>query len=89
MQEGTLSEKQNIDLFWDSMLKLEEKAESDPTFGKQLAQLRKLAQATMISNDEGVTGRSSASLMKHIAILKPPSSTTHTKADGSTVRVGL
>lgn len=84
-QEGTRFEQQNIELFWDSMLKLEEKAENDPSFSKQLAQLRSLAQATMISSDEAVTGRSNSSLMNHIAILKSSSPSSDTKLKYKTV----
>ncbi|KAF8600422.1 hypothetical protein BDV93DRAFT_265271 [Ceratobasidium sp. AG-I] len=82
--EGTQSEQHNIELFWDSMLKLEERAERDPAFSKQLAQLRRLAQATMISSDEAVTGRSNSSLMEHIAVLKSSSPSSPTKAEFET-----
>ena len=86
--EATRPEQHNIELFWDSMLKLEEKAESDPAFSKQLAQLRQLAQATMISNDEAVSGRSNASLMNHIAVLKSSPSSFHSKPDFESVGFG-
>ncbi|KAG8712783.1 hypothetical protein FRC09_019464 [Ceratobasidium sp. 395] len=62
----------SLDAIWNTISKLEEHVGGDPAFGAQMEQLRKLAQAAMISTDEAVTGQARPNLLKSTAVIQSP-----------------
>ncbi|KAG9082288.1 hypothetical protein FRC06_005134 [Ceratobasidium sp. 370] len=61
----------SLDIIWSTISKLEEHVGGDPAFGAQMEQLRKIAQAAMISTDEAVGGQTRLNLLKHTAVIQP------------------
>ncbi|KAG8785896.1 hypothetical protein FRC12_017066 [Ceratobasidium sp. 428] len=62
----------SLDAIWNTISKLEEHVGGDPAFEAQMEQLRKLAQAAMISTDEAVTGQARPNLLKSTAVIQSP-----------------
>ncbi|KAG8791080.1 hypothetical protein FRC12_010209 [Ceratobasidium sp. 428] len=69
----------SLDAIWNTISKLEEHVGGDPAFEAQMEQLRKLAQAAMISTDEAVTGQARPNLLKSTAVIQSPTTQGQTK----------
>ncbi|KAG9083264.1 Receptor-interacting serine/threonine-protein kinase 2 [Ceratobasidium sp. 370] len=66
--------KQDLDIIWSAISKLEEHVAGYPAFDAQMEHLRRIAQAAMIPADEG--GRIRPNLLKHTAAIRPTAQAT-------------
>ncbi|KAG8740757.1 hypothetical protein FRC10_003915 [Ceratobasidium sp. 414] len=66
------SRQDSLDIIWSTISKLEEHVGGDPAFEVQMEQLRKIAQAAMISTDEAVGGKTRPNLLGHTAVIQSP-----------------
>ncbi|KAG8697917.1 hypothetical protein FRC09_007560 [Ceratobasidium sp. 395] len=72
LHSSARSRQGSLDMIWSTISKLEEHVGGDPAFESQMVQLRKLAQAAMISTDEGVSERAKPSLLKQATVTSSP-----------------
>lgn len=79
------SRQDSLDAIWSTISKLEEHVGGNPAFEAQMDQLRKLAQAVMISADEAVDNHTKPKLLTHTTIIKSPESSTRSPQDRSHV----
>ncbi|KAG8719737.1 hypothetical protein FRC09_010687 [Ceratobasidium sp. 395] len=72
LHSSARSRQGSLDMIWSTISKLEEHIGGDPSFESQMVQLRKLAQAAMISTDEGVSERAKPNLLKQATVISSP-----------------
>ncbi|KAG8762036.1 hypothetical protein FRC12_009215 [Ceratobasidium sp. 428] len=72
LHSSARSRQGSLDMIWNTISKLEEHVGGDPAFESQMVQLRKLAQAAMISTDEGVSERAKPNLLKQATVTSSP-----------------
>ncbi|KAG8707359.1 hypothetical protein FRC08_000532 [Ceratobasidium sp. 394] len=73
------SKQDSLDIIWSTISKLEEHVGGDPAFEAQMEQLRKVAQAAMITTDEAVGRQAQPNLLKHTAVITSPAPATPSK----------
>ncbi|QRV92798.1 Tyrosine kinase domain protein [Ceratobasidium sp. AG-Ba] len=76
-QSSSRPRDNSLDVIWTTISKLEEHVGGDPAFEAQMEQLRKIAQAAMISRDEALDKQTKPNLLKKTTITQssePPNS---------------